>query len=89
VGLPAISASACNIHGLVIHLRGRRFRNRAEALSRDGSGEPPDWLRRAVNAGQSVEFFQIGPLRQLAWGGRLVKVDSAFRQGSGQQPVSP
>ncbi|QUN32631.1 H-NS histone family protein (plasmid) [Cupriavidus sp. KK10] len=26
----------------------------------DGAGEMPDWLRRAVNAGQSVEHFRLG-----------------------------
>ncbi|WP_444633870.1 H-NS family nucleoid-associated regulatory protein [Cupriavidus oxalaticus] len=26
----------------------------------DGQGEMPDWLQRAVNAGQSVEFFRVG-----------------------------
>lgn len=25
----------------------------------DGSGEYPDWLQRAVNAGQSIEFFRV------------------------------
>lgn len=35
------------------------YRN-AERMSWDGQGEMPDWLRRAVNAGQSVEFFRVG-----------------------------
>ncbi|MGT2455473.1 H-NS histone family protein [Cupriavidus basilensis] len=35
------------------------YRN-AEGLSWDGTGEMPDWLRRAVNAGQTVEFFRVG-----------------------------
>ncbi|MFS8981512.1 H-NS family nucleoid-associated regulatory protein [Cupriavidus necator] len=35
------------------------YRN-AAGLSWDGSGDMPDWLRRAVNAGQSVEFFRVG-----------------------------
>ncbi|MEM5432585.1 conserved hypothetical protein (plasmid) [Cupriavidus taiwanensis] len=26
----------------------------------DGQGEMPDWLQRAVNAGQSVEFYRVG-----------------------------
>jgi DNA-binding protein H-NS len=26
----------------------------------DGEGAMPDWLRRAVNAGQSPEFFRLG-----------------------------
>ncbi len=26
----------------------------------DGQGDMPDWLRRAVNAGQSKEFFRVG-----------------------------
>ncbi|WP_354683679.1 H-NS family nucleoid-associated regulatory protein [Cupriavidus necator] len=25
----------------------------------DGQGEYPDWLQRAVNAGQSIEFFRV------------------------------
>jgi len=35
------------------------YRN-AEGQTWDGQGEMPDWLRRAVNAGQSVEFFRVG-----------------------------
>jgi DNA-binding protein H-NS len=31
-----------------------------EGLSWDGQGEMPNWLRRAVNAGQSVELFRVG-----------------------------
>ncbi|MET3444884.1 H-NS family nucleoid-associated regulatory protein [Ralstonia sp. 1138] len=26
----------------------------------DGSGDMPDWLQRAVNAGQSIEHFRVG-----------------------------
>lgn len=26
----------------------------------DGTGEMPDWLQRAVNAGQSIEHFRVG-----------------------------
>ena len=25
----------------------------------DGIGEPPDWLQRAVNAGQSMDFYRV------------------------------
>ena len=35
------------------------YRN-AEGLTWDRQGEMPDWPRRAVNAGQSVEFFRVG-----------------------------
>ncbi|WP_011296093.1 H-NS histone family protein [Cupriavidus necator] len=35
------------------------YRN-AEGLTWDGQGEMPSWLKRAVNAGQSVEFFRVG-----------------------------
>ncbi|WP_316157558.1 H-NS family nucleoid-associated regulatory protein [Cupriavidus sp. BIC8F] len=35
------------------------YRN-AQGMSWDGQGEMPDWLRRAVNAGQSVEFYRVG-----------------------------
>ncbi|WP_084402642.1 DNA-binding protein [Cupriavidus sp. amp6] len=35
------------------------YRN-AAGQSWDRQGEMPDWLRRAVNAGQSVEFFWVG-----------------------------
>ncbi|WP_432260218.1 H-NS histone family protein [Cupriavidus sp. TMH.W2] len=35
------------------------YRN-AQGMSWDGQGEMPDWLRRAVNAGQSMEFFRLG-----------------------------
>ncbi|UIF88562.1 H-NS family nucleoid-associated regulatory protein [Cupriavidus sp. UYPR2.512] len=32
----------------------------AAGQSWDGTGEMPDWLRRAVNAGQTVEFYRVG-----------------------------
>ncbi|WP_444633864.1 H-NS family nucleoid-associated regulatory protein [Cupriavidus oxalaticus] len=35
------------------------YRN-AAGQSWDGQGDMPDWLQRAVNAGQSVEFFRVG-----------------------------
>jgi DNA-binding protein H-NS len=35
-----------------------RYRN-ADGRIWDGVGELPDWLQRAVNAGQSVEHFRI------------------------------
>ncbi|WP_454753998.1 H-NS family nucleoid-associated regulatory protein [Cupriavidus necator] len=35
------------------------YRN-AQGMRWDGQGEMPDWLRRAVNAGQSVEFYRAG-----------------------------
>jgi len=35
----------------------------AEGLSWDGQGEMPAWLRRVVNAGQSVGLFRVGQLR--------------------------
>jgi len=35
------------------------YRN-AAGQSWDGQGEMPDWLRRAANAGQSVEFYRVG-----------------------------
>ncbi|WP_241754841.1 H-NS family nucleoid-associated regulatory protein [Cupriavidus basilensis] len=34
------------------------YRN-AEGLTWDGQGEMPSWLKRAVNAGQSVEFYRV------------------------------
>ncbi len=34
------------------------YRN-AAGQSWDGQGEMPDWLPRAVNAGQSVAFYRI------------------------------
>lgn len=34
------------------------YRN-AEGLTWDGQGEMPSWLKRAVNAGQSVQFFGV------------------------------
>ncbi|MBP0625164.1 H-NS histone family protein [Cupriavidus consociatus] len=37
------------------------YRN-AAGQSWDGQGEMPDWLRRAVNAGQTVEFYRVGSL---------------------------
>ncbi len=35
------------------------YRN-ALGQSWDGTGERPEWLQRAVNAGQSVDFFRVG-----------------------------
>ena len=35
------------------------YRN-AEGQTWDGQGEMPSWLKRAVNAGQSVEFYSVG-----------------------------
>ncbi|BDB30649.1 hypothetical protein Tamer19_51220 [Cupriavidus sp. TA19] len=35
------------------------YRN-AAGQSWDEQGDMPDWLRRAVNAGQSVEFYRVG-----------------------------
>jgi len=32
----------------------------AEGLTWDGPGQMPTWLKRAVSAGQSVEFFGVG-----------------------------
>lgn len=34
------------------------YRN-ALGQSWDGQGDYPDWLQRAVNAGQSIEFFRV------------------------------
>jgi len=36
-----------------------RYRN-ADGQTWSGEGIMPDWLRRAVNAGQSVEHFRVG-----------------------------
>ncbi|UIF88124.1 H-NS family nucleoid-associated regulatory protein [Cupriavidus sp. UYPR2.512] len=35
------------------------YRN-AAGQSWDGTGEMPDWMRRAVNAGQKVGFYRVG-----------------------------
>ncbi len=34
------------------------YRN-AMGQSWDGTGEYPDWLQRAVNAGQSIDFYRV------------------------------
>ncbi|WP_416047203.1 H-NS family nucleoid-associated regulatory protein [Cupriavidus basilensis] len=36
-----------------------RYRN-AHGQGWDGHGTMPDWLQRAVNAGQSVKHFRVG-----------------------------
>ncbi len=36
-----------------------RYRN-AQGQAWDGQGKMPDWLQRAVHAGQSVDFFRVG-----------------------------
>ncbi|MGA3959694.1 H-NS family nucleoid-associated regulatory protein [Ralstonia nicotianae] len=36
-----------------------RYRS-ADGQTWDGDGEMPDWLQRAVNAGQSPEHFRVG-----------------------------
>ncbi|AXW62556.1 hypothetical protein CJO94_12150 [Ralstonia solanacearum] len=38
--------------------RAAQYRS-ADGQSWDGEGEMPDWLRRAINAGQSAEHFRI------------------------------
>jgi len=35
-----------------------RYRN-AEGQTWDGRGERPEWMQRAINAGQRPEFFRI------------------------------
>lgn len=40
-----------------------RYRN-AEGQTWDGQGAMPDWLRRAVNAGQSLEHFSVADVRR-------------------------
>lgn len=35
------------------------YRN-AMGQSWDGTGERPEWLQRAVNAGQTIDFFRVG-----------------------------
>jgi len=35
-----------------------RYRN-AQGQTWDGEGEVPDWLKRAMNAGQSPEHFRV------------------------------
>lgn len=35
------------------------YRN-AQGQGWDGRGAMPDWLQRAINAGQNVEHFQVG-----------------------------
>jgi len=37
-----------------------RFRD-AQGHVWDGRGDLPDWLQRAVNAGQSIEHFRVEP----------------------------
>ncbi|MFJ4294086.1 H-NS family nucleoid-associated regulatory protein [Cupriavidus sp. NPDC089707] len=47
--------------GALLTLRpGESVNRNAEGLTWDGQGEMPAWLRRAVNAGQSVEFYRVG-----------------------------
>lgn len=36
-----------------------RYRS-ADGQTWDGRGQMPDWLQRAVNAGQSVDHFKVG-----------------------------
>ncbi|QYY28938.1 H-NS histone family protein [Cupriavidus pinatubonensis] len=38
--------------------KGPIYRN-ALGQSWDGTGEYPDWLQRAVNAGQSIDFYRV------------------------------
>ena len=40
-----------------------RYRN-AHGRSWDGRGAMPDWLQRAVNAGQTVEHFRVDTTKQ-------------------------
>ncbi|HEY1998158.1 H-NS family nucleoid-associated regulatory protein [Paraburkholderia sp.] len=34
----------------------------------DGEGEMPDWLRRAISAGQSIDHFEVAPARRTPAG---------------------
>lgn len=36
-----------------------RYRS-ADGRTWDGQGERPDWLQRAVNAGQNIDHFRVG-----------------------------
>ncbi|MBP0631441.1 MULTISPECIES: H-NS family nucleoid-associated regulatory protein [unclassified Cupriavidus] len=54
-GADVVSAKAAKANGAPRPL----YRN-ALGQSWDGEGEYPDWLQRAVNAGQSIEFFRVG-----------------------------
>ncbi|RFU48710.1 H-NS histone family protein [Paraburkholderia sp. DHOC27] len=36
----------------------------------DGEGEMPEWLRRAISAGQSIDHFEVAPPVQHAHAGR-------------------
>jgi DNA-binding protein H-NS len=38
---------------------GRVLYRNALGQSWDGTGEYPDWLQRAVNAGQSIDFYRV------------------------------
>lgn len=53
-GADVVSAKAAKTNGAPRPL----YRN-ALGQSWDGEGEYPDWLQRAVNAGQSIEFFRV------------------------------
>lgn len=39
---------------------GRALYRNAMGQSWDGTGERPEWLQRAVNAGQTIDFFRVG-----------------------------
>ncbi|AZG15460.1 H-NS family nucleoid-associated regulatory protein [Cupriavidus pauculus] len=38
---------------------GRVMYRNAMGQTWDGTGEYPDWLQRAVNAGQSIDFYRV------------------------------
>lgn len=34
----------------------------------DGEGEMPEWLRRAISAGQSIDHFEVAPAQRASSG---------------------
>lgn len=57
VALPALAKAAAN--GAPQASVSRPLYRNALGQTWDGQGEYPDWLQRAVNAGQSIEFFRV------------------------------
>jgi DNA-binding protein H-NS len=59
---PAAAAVAPKVQGV------DRYRS-AGGERWDGEGEMPEWLRRAISAGQSIDHFEVTPV-QRAHAGR-------------------
>ena len=56
---PAADAQASQAAPVAASAAPRGVYRNAMGQTWDGTGEYPDWLQRAVNAGQSIDFYRV------------------------------